>query len=97
MKRILLVLVLLITTIAQSQEKTFESEVAKISKRIEQITKEQKDSLKQKVKEIDKKLENKSISEDQADSMKKEAASYHANQIEKLVSKQEQLLQKLVQ
>ena len=42
MKKILLTLVLLITTIAQSQEKTFEKEVVKIAKRIEMITKHKK-------------------------------------------------------
>ena len=56
MKRILLILVLLCANIAQSQEKTFEKEVSKISKRIEKITKQQKDSLKSKVMDIDKKL-----------------------------------------
>ncbi len=62
MKRILLILVLLSATIAQSQEKTFEKEVSKISKRIEQITKQQKDSLKAKVIAIDKKLEKGEVS-----------------------------------
>ncbi len=97
MKRILLILVLFVTTIAQSQEKTFEKEVAKISKRIERITQEQKDSLKQKVKDIDKQLANKEISEITAENLKKDAAAYHAKQIEKLVSEQERLLQMLVQ
>ena len=97
MKRILLTLVLLCTTIAQSQEKTFEKEVAKISKRIEIITKQQKDSLKTKVVDIDKKLENGEISDENANSQKKQAAEYHAKQIEVLVSEQERLLQLLVQ
>ena len=101
MKRILLTLVLLCTTIAQSQEKTvektFEKEVAKISKRIEMITKQQKDSLKDKVVAIDKKLENGEITDENASKLKKEAAEYHANQIEVLVSEQERLLQLLVQ
>ncbi|MEE9407410.1 MAG: hypothetical protein V3V28_04965 [Polaribacter sp.] len=97
MKRILLILVLLSTTIAISQEKTFEKEVSKISKRIENITKQQKDSLKEKVIAIDKRLEKNEITKTTADTLKKEVASYHARRIEKLVGEQERLLQLLVQ
>lgn len=97
MKRILLILVLLSATIAQSQVKTFEKEVSKISKRIEQITKQQKDSLKAKVIAIDKKIEKGEVSKTDAEDQKKAAASYHARQIETLVGEQERLLQILVQ
>ncbi|MGJ8743109.1 hypothetical protein [Polaribacter sp.] len=97
MKRILLILVLLCTTMAQSQEKTFENEVRKISKRIENITKQQKDSLKLKVLAIDARLEQGEILETKADSLKKKVAVYHARRIELLVSQQERLLQLLVQ
>ena len=97
MKRILLALVLLCTTIAQSQEKTFEKEVKKISKRIELITKQQKDSLKAKVLNIDKRLEKGEIKKETAENLKKEIAAYHARKIEKLVGEQEALLQILVQ
>ncbi|KGL63326.1 hypothetical protein [Polaribacter sp. Hel1_85] len=98
MKRILLILVLFITTIAFSQEeKTFEREVSKISKRIEKITKSQKDSLKTKVVAIDKRLEKGEITKSTADTLKKEVAAYHARRIEKLVSEQEKMLQLLVQ
>ena len=97
MKRILLILVLLCTTIAQSQEKTFEKEVSKISKRIEIITKQQKDSLKAKVISIDKRLDKGEITKETAEALKKEVAAYHARRIEKLVGEQERLLQLLVQ
>ncbi|MFY9243061.1 MAG: hypothetical protein WAO74_08540 [Polaribacter sp.] len=97
MKRILLILVLFVATVAQSQEKTFEDEVSKISKRIENITKQQKDSLKSKVVAIDKQLERGEITEDTANTLKKEVAAYHARRIEKLVGEQEALLQILVQ
>ncbi|GFD83309.1 hypothetical protein KUL118_61710 [Tenacibaculum sp. KUL118] len=96
MKRILL-LVLFVTTIAQSQEKVFEKEVKKISMSIDSITKQQKDSLKIRVKEINTKLEKNTISFDEATALKKEAAAYHAAQIEKKVSFEEQKLQQLVQ
>jgi hypothetical protein len=97
MKRILLILVLLGATIAQSQEKTFEKEVSKISKRIENITKQQKDSLKAKVIDIDRKLEKGEITKSTSEVLKKEVAAYHARRIEKLVGEQESLLQLLVQ
>ena len=97
MKRILIVLVLLCTTIAQSQSKFFEDEVVQISKKIDKITKQQKDSLKQKVKIINLKLERNEISNEMAGNLKKEASQYHANRIEELISIQEQKLQQLVQ
>ncbi len=97
MKRILLILVLLCTTYVQSQEKTFEREVKKISTKIEKITKQEKDSLKQKVKEINIRLDKGEITKEKADVLKKEAAELHATNIESRVSKQEIKLQQLVQ
>jgi len=97
MKKILLIIVLLGNTFAFSQEKTFEQEVKKISKKIERITKQQKDSLKQKVENINLRLEKKEITLEEASKLKKEAAIYHAANIERLVSVQEQKLQQLVQ
>lgn len=97
MKRILCILLLLCATISQAQEKTFEREVSKISKRIESIAKEQKDSLKAKVIAIDKRLDKGEITNNTAETLKKEVAAYHARRIEKLVSEQEALLQLLVQ
>ena len=79
-------------SIASAQEKTFEKEVNKISKRIEKITKQQKDSLKEKVVNIEKDFSKGKISKEKADDLKKEAAIYHANRIETLVSQQERLL-----
>ncbi|WP_166384843.1 hypothetical protein [Polaribacter sp. 11A2H] len=97
MKRILLILVLLSTTIAVSQAKTFEKEVNKISKRIERITATQKDSLRIKVVAIDERLEKGEITKPISNTLKKEVASYYARRIEKLVGEQERLLQLLVQ
>jgi hypothetical protein len=97
MKRILFILVLLSTTMTFTQTKTFESEVRKISKRIGQITKEEKDSLKIKITEIKEKLDKGAITENTAQSLKMEVANYHAKKIEKRVGAQEQLLQQLVQ
>tara|TARA_R110001632_G_scaffold28927_2_gene77035 strand:+ start:59431 stop:60519 length:1089 start_codon:yes stop_codon:yes gene_type:complete len=97
MKRILLILVLFTTTIALSQEKTFESEVKRISNRIDRITKQQKDSLRVKVREINLQLENNDLTKTEANVLKKKAAAYHAKQIEKLVGEQQKRLQVLVQ
>ncbi|GGH03884.1 hypothetical protein GCM10011416_23690 [Polaribacter pacificus] len=97
MKHILVVFVLLCTVHAFSQEKTFESEVKKISKNIELITKSQKDSLKTKVEAINKRLDKKEIDAKTATALKNEAASYHAKQIEILVGLEEKKLQQLVQ
>lgn len=97
MKRILLIIVLFCTTISQIQAQTFEDEVKRISKRIDRITNQQKDSLKMKVKEINLQLEEGKITKTKADELKKEAAIYHAQRIEVLVADQEKKLQQLVQ
>lgn len=96
MKRILF-LVLFVTTIAQSQEKNFEDEVKRISAKIESVTKQQKDSLKAKVKEINAKATKNKITQEEAITLKKEAAAYHASRIEQLVGVEEIKLQQLVQ
>lgn len=97
MKRILLILVLFCTTIAFSQQKTFEKEVAKISKEIDRITKEEKDSLKIKVKAINVRLDKKEITFEEAKKLKQEAAIYHSKRIEEKVGLEERKLQQLVQ
>ena len=97
MKKILPIVFFFASLVVVAQEKTFEKEVAKISKRIELITKKQKDSLKTKVLEIDKKLEKGEITKPTAETLKKELAAYHAKQIELKVGEQEHLLQVLVQ
>ena len=97
MKRIAILFVLFCVTIAQMQAQTFEDEVRKISKKIDRITKQQKDSLKLEVQEINLQLEAGKISESKANELKKAAALLRAQNIERLVAIQEQKLQKLVQ
>lgn len=97
MKKIILLYVLLCTTYAFSQQETFEKEVRKISKKIDVITQQEKDSLKIKVKKINNDFEKGIITSQVADASKKEAASLHARNIERRVSEQEQKLQNLVQ
>jgi len=67
MKRILLLIVLFCTTIAFSQEKNFEDEVKKVSKRIELITKTEKATLKEKIEKINQQLDKNEITSDQAE------------------------------
>lgn len=97
MKKILLILVLFCTTIAFSQEKNFEDEVLKISKRIELITKTEKASLKEKIEKINRQLEVKEITSEEAQKLKKEAAEFHAKIIADKVAVEEGKLQLLVQ
>lgn len=85
------------TTIAFSQEKTFEDEIAKVSKRIELITKTEKAALKEKVEKINLQLEKNEITSEQAQKLKKEAADFHAKVIAEKVAIEQALLQKLVQ
>ncbi len=97
MKRILFVLVFLYTTYVQSQEKFFEEEVKKIAKKIEEITQKEKDSLKEKVIAINKKLEDREITIEEAKKLKAAAAALHALNIENGVALEERKLQQLVQ
>ena len=70
MKKVLFLLVLLVTVSAYSQQKIFEKEVSKISKEIENITKIQKDSLKTKVAKIQTRLDQGKITKTTAIRMK---------------------------
>ena len=97
MKKIAILFVLLCTIIVQTQAQTFEDEVRKISKKIDRITKQQKDSLKLKVKEINLQLEEGKIKADKATELKRAAALYHAQRIETLVAVEEKKIQQLVQ
>lgn len=97
MKKTYVFIMLLCITSIYSQQKTFEKEISKISKKIEQITTNEKDSLQLKVKEILKSLEKGEISETMAATLKKEAAIYHAQMIEDKVGIQQLKLQELVQ
>jgi hypothetical protein len=97
MKKKVLILVLFCTTIAFSQEKNFEEEVLKISKRIELITQTEKAALKEKVEKINLQVENKEITSEEAQKLKKEAADFHADKIAREVALEEQKLQLLVQ
>jgi len=89
--------VLLSTTLVFSQEKNFEDEVKKISKMIELVTKTEKAALKEKVEKINKRLDAKEITVEEANKLKKEAAVFHAKAIEVIVGQEEKKLQLLLQ
>lgn len=81
----------------KAQEKTFEKSVNEISKRIEQKTQEVKQQLKVEVESIDKKLENKEISENQAKTLKEEASKKYAAQLDEEITKEYDKLSDVVQ
>ena len=98
MKKIMLCICLFASLVMTSQEKkSFEKEIFKISKKIDFITKAQKDSLKVKVIAIESKLQKGEITKTKAAILKSEMAMYHAKQIEIKVGAQEILIQQLVQ
>ncbi|EAR11972.1 hypothetical protein PI23P_11582 [Polaribacter irgensii 23-P] len=98
-KLILSILLYLFATnafIAQ-EKRIFEKEVFEISKEIDEITKNQKDSLKVKIIAIDIQLNKGEITKATSEILKREVAAFHARKIENLVGEQERLLQLLVQ
>lgn len=75
---------------------TFEERAHQISENIEQITKQQKDSLKMEVEKVNKMLENDEISEETAEMLKKDYAARRARNIEVKVTAEEEKLTQLV-
>jgi hypothetical protein len=91
-------LCLLATKITAQETKpvTFEARAKEISKNIEAITKQQKDSLKIEVEAVNVRLENKEITEQQAEDQKQQYAEKRAKNIETQVAVQEDRLDELV-
>jgi len=81
---------------AQEKNETFEVRANRISRNIEMITKQQKDSLKIEVEAVNVKLENKELTAQQAEAEKQEYAQSRAKKIETLVAIEEQKLSDLV-
>ncbi|MBN9284002.1 MULTISPECIES: hypothetical protein [unclassified Flavobacterium] len=88
-------LLCLVVTKIQAQE-TFEQRAKVIAENIENITREEKKILKDKVDVINTQLENKSITREEADKMKMEAATFHAKRIEERVAFEESRLNTLI-
>jgi seryl-tRNA synthetase len=92
-------LLCLLATKLTAQEKapqTFEQRAKEISKNIETITKQQKDSLKVEVESVNIKLDNKEITADQAEAQKQQYAEKRAKNIEAQVAVEEGKLDQLV-
>jgi hypothetical protein len=85
----------LLATKLTAQE-TFEQRVATISKNIETITKQQKDSLKIEVEQVNAQLERKEITAADATAKKQQLAEMRAKNIETKVAVEEQKLSDLV-
>lgn len=80
----------------QLTAQTFEERAAQISKNIEEITKQQKDSLKIEVEQVNQMLDKDEISEETAKILKKEYAARRARIIENKVTTEEKKLTQLV-
>ncbi|MFL9845691.1 hypothetical protein [Flavobacterium rhizosphaerae] len=89
-------LLCLFTTGLFAQE-TFEEKAAAIARNIQQITKQEKDSLKAEVEAVNQLLENNEITKDEADERKQEYAEKRAANIETRVAVEQQKLDELVQ
>lgn len=78
-------------------QQTFEDRAKIIADKIEQITKEEKTTLKAEVDDINKKLEAGSISQEQADERKLQFAEVHANNIERRTAAAQEEIKNLIQ
>ncbi|WDO13288.1 hypothetical protein MH928_00970 [Flavobacterium sp. WW92] len=77
-------------------QETFEQRAKAIAQRIEAITKEEKDALKEEVEVVNKRLDNGEISQEEADSQKATLADTRAKNIEERVGTEEAKLTALV-
>ena len=75
----------------------FETKAKAIGNEIKSITSSEKNALKKEIEQIDKDLENRVITKEQADDLKLKKAAVHAANIDAKVSLQEEKLNKLVQ
>ena len=71
---------------AEAQEESVWDKIERLEKQKEQIIAEEKSALKAKVERINTRLDNKEISQEEADKLKEEAAKEHALNIENRVS-----------
>lgn len=78
-------------------QETFEQRTRAIAFQIERISKEEKQLLKEKVEEVNRKLESGAITQEAADKEKMDLATFHAKQIEEKVALEQEKLNALVQ
>lgn len=98
MQKIILYAVVLLCSLATKMysQETFEKRAKNIAENIRMVTQQQKDSLKMEVENIEKNLENGSISSEIAASQKLSAATKRAEIIEQKVAQQYAKLQQLI-
>lgn len=98
MQRIILYALVLLCTLATQMyaQETFEERAKNISANIKKITSEEKEALKQEVENINKLLENGTITVEKADTEKLKAAEVRAKNIEEKVAAEEAKLQQLI-
>jgi hypothetical protein len=96
MKNIFILLVILGANFSGFSQEKFEDQVKYIKRNIEIIKEQEKEALKAKVEDINQKLENKEISQAQADEMKKAEAEKSAKQISSRIEPFELELRELV-
>ena len=98
MQKIILYAVVLLCTIVTQlyAQETFEERAKKISENITKITREEKETLKREVEDINKLLDNGSISTEKADAEKLKAAEERAKNIETRVAIEQTKLDALV-
>lgn len=80
---------------ATAQE-SFEEKAKAIAEKIEKITKEEKEALRIEIEDVNKQLDNNSITKAQADEMKLKLAETRSNNIETRISQAEDELKELV-
>lgn len=85
-----------LTAQEKPQPVSFEDRAREISKNIQTVTKQQKDSLKLEVEAINVKLENKEITEEAAEAQKQQYAEKRAKNIETRVAVEQEKLDQLV-
>lgn len=99
MQRIILyvaVTLCLLMTKIYGQEQTFEERAKNISENIKKITQQEKESLKQEIEDINKLLDNGTITFEKAEAEKLKVAEIRAKNIEERVSVEETKLQQLI-
>lgn len=98
MQKIIIYAAVLLCTLATKMysQETFENRAKNIAENIRMVTQQQKDSLKMEVENIEKKLENGTISAEMAATEKLNAAEKRAQIIEQKVAQQEAKLQQLI-
>ncbi|MDP2088690.1 MAG: hypothetical protein Q8J84_04745 [Flavobacteriaceae bacterium] len=92
----LLLFILLFSTQLTAQE-TFETKAKAIADKIEKITREEKNTLKKEIEEVNIQLENKQLTKEQADAKKQELAQSRAMIIETKIAEVQKELKQLVQ